>query len=245
MGDSYIAGLLGELISGQLLGGLSLGDGDDDDLGDLVSGRIKQKRAKKALKALERKGYTITAPGGGGGGGSSAQAQLSAIAQHNPALAAQIAAKAQAAAYQMEAGQTGIPQTAGSFLAPSSQRKEPVNLGTATLAIALGSPGVLSVTLQRAMQAEKLVLQAADATLGTDMLFSVGITNAVIGSHNLFSTPGSVGAATSFARDSWETNIMSVPLGQGGSIRVDLIKITATTNATIASGTVFGTGAQG
>ncbi len=244
MGDSYIAGLLGELISGQLLG-------DDDDigdddmggvsLGDLVSGRIKRRRASKAIRKLEAKGYSIQKPGGG----TNAQQQLAQIAAHNPALAAQIAAKAQAAAYQMQAGVTGQPQTAGSFLAPSSQRKEPVNLGTATLAIALGSTGVLSVTLQRAMQAEKLVLQAADATTGADMLFSVGITNAVIGSHNLFSTPGSVGAATSFSRDSWETNIMSVPLGQGGSIRVDLVKITATTNATVASGTVFGTGAQG
>lgn len=235
MGDSYLgdAGLIAELISGQLLSG-------DDGMGYLGDDEVGL-RAKRAMRKLKSKGYNIER-GGGGGGASSNLAQL---AQSNPALAQAVAKQASQQAIQMQVAQSGMPATAGSFLAATGQRKEPVNLGTVTLAITVAATGSLSVTLQRALQTEKLVLQASDSTTGADMLFSVGITNAVIGSHNLFATPGTVGAATAFARDSWETNIMSVPLGQGGSIRVDLQKITATTNTTVCSGTVFGTGAQG
>lgn len=236
--DSYlgdlISGYVAELVSGRHHGYM----GDDDSMGDAELGR----RMRHAKKKLARHGYQVSRGGGGGGGGGQSFEQL---AQSNPAMAHAIAQKAARDAVQMQVAQSGMPATAGPFVAATGQRKEPVNLGTATIAIALASQGVLQVQLQRAMQAEKLVLQASDSTTGADALFSLGIRNAVIGAHNLFNTPGVLGAATAFARDSWETAVMSVPLGQGGSIRVDLEKITATVNTTVASGTVFGTSAQG
>lgn len=194
--------------------GDDLGDLMNDDLGDLIGDDEVGRRRRRVQRVAARHGM-VAMP----------KQQLQAAVQQK---ALQVAS------------QTGVPQTVGGKLASSSQRLELCPVGSATLVAALGSAQTLSVNVQRPIQPYRLILQCADATTGADQLFSVGVTNVVLGAHNLFASPGVVAPATSFGRDAWGTEILTVPMAQGGVIRADFSRIAATANNGVVSAALFG-----
>ena len=188
--------------------------GDDDYMGDVVGDEVGMRR-RRLQRVAHRHGMVVTS-----------KAQLQSMV---------------AKAAENRANQTNIPQSLqGGRLATSSQRLEVLPLGSATLAAAIVGVATLSVNVQRPIQPYRLILQAADATTGVDSLFSVGVNNVVLGAHNLFASPGITAPATGFGRDAWGTEILSVPMLQGGVVRVDLLKLTATANALVVSGLLLG-----
>lgn len=228
--DSLVGDLVAELVAEYL-------EGDDDDyMGEV--GRLRGRRKRR--KADARLGRTVRDRTG-----MSASEVVSSLARTNPFEAANIAKAAEQQAAQLIAQQTGMPQTVGRFVAATGQRKETLHLGFATLAAAATSVQNLQVNVQRGIQTERLILQCADSTTGTDQLFSVGISNVVLGAHNLLATPGVVGAGTAYSRDSFGADIMSVPIGQGGIVRVDFTRIATTANPGVIAGTIVGVSAQG
>lgn len=159
-----------------------------------------------------------------------------------PAQAKQLVARGAEA----KADSSGIPQSLpGGKLATSGQRLEVLPLGSVALAAAVNSTAALIVNVQRTIQPYRLLLQAADVTTGADSLFSVGISNIVLGAHNLFASPGIIAPGTGFGRDAWGTEILSVPMTSGGVVRVDLTHLAATANALVVSGMLLGYSAQG
>lgn len=222
--DSLVGDLVAELVAEYL--------GEDDEVGAMLK-RRKRKQEKHALSRIGRQH------------GMSASEVVASLARTNPAQAAAIATKASQTAAQMIAAETGAPQTVGRYIASSEQRKETLHLGFATLAAAATSVQNLQVNVQRGIQTERLILQCADSTTGADQLFSVGISNVVLGAHNLLATPGVVGAGTAYSRDSFGADIMSVPIGQGGIVRVDFTRIATTANPGVIAGTIVGVSAQG
>jgi hypothetical protein len=227
MSDSLIGDLVSELVSEAIAEAM-----EGDEMGRLRGRRRDRKLGAQARRAL-------------GGGEQSPAAALRQLAAHNPAAAAQVSQQAMNQAAQMLAGQTGIPQSVGPFIAPSSQRIETLHLGSATLAAAAASAISLSQNVQRAIQAQRLIVQCADSTTGADQLFSVGITNVALGAHNLLATPGIAGAATAYGANAWNTDILSVPLGQGGQVQINFTRLAATANPGVVSGVIFGTSAHG
>lgn len=195
---------------GDLVGDI-LGDLVGDDVGDTDEVGARRRRIQRLAR---REGLVVTT-----------RAKATALAQQ--------AAVAQAAA-------TGVPQTVGNKLAASGQRLEVLPLGTAALAAALPSTATLTVNVQRPIQPYRLILQAADVTTGADSLFAVGASNIVLGAHNLFASPGVIAPGTGFSRDAWGTEILSVPMLQGGVVRVDLSKLATTPNALVVSGMLLG-----
>lgn len=206
---------MGDDLIGDILGDI-LGDDDvGDDMGDEVG--IRKKRIKRLAK---RQGMV--------------------------AMSKQDARRLVQAGAEAKANATGIPQSLpGGKLATSGQRLEVLPLGSVALAAALGSTAVLSVNVQRPIQPYRLLLQGSDVTTGADALFSVGVTNIVLGAHNLFASPGIVAPGTGFGRDAWGTEILSIAMAQGGVVRVDLQKLAATANALVVSGLLLGYAAQG
>jgi hypothetical protein len=159
-----------------------------------------------------------------------------------PAQAKQLVAKGA----EMKADSTGVPQSLpNGRLATSGQRLEVLPLGSVALAAGVGTIATLSVNVQRPIQPYRLILQASDVTTGADALYSVGITNCVLGAHNLFASPGIIAPGTGFGRDAWGTEILSVPMAQGGVVRLDLTHLAATANALVISGMLLGYAAQG
>lgn len=224
--DSLVAELVADLMEG-------------DDIGD----EIGRKRGRKAR--IQRAAENLIAKRSGAGGGSSAASTLNALAASNPAAAAHVAQQALQVSAQLQARETGFPQTVGSFLAPSNQRREVLHLGFATLVAAIGSQVTLTQQTQRAVQAERLIVSVADATTGADQLSSVGIFNMTLGAHNLLSAPGIVGSATAYGATSWNADILSVPIGQGGTGQVAFQRIALTANNGVVSAVIFGASAQG
>lgn len=195
----------------------------DDDLGDLIGDLIGDDdvgddevgRRKKRIARIARKHGMVALP-----------------RQKAQALAQQAAVST--------ADRTGIPQTVGNKLASSSQRLEVLPIGSTTLGAAANLTATLSVNVQRPVQPYRLILQCADSTTGTDQLFSVGITNIVLGAHNLYASPGITAPGTGFSRDAWGTEILSVPMMQGGVVRIDLTRLAATANPGVAAAMILG-----
>lgn len=215
MSDSYFMGdIVGDII-GDVLGDDDMGD---DDMGDEV-GRVRRGQRRRMARVARKAGLVTMTP-----------AQARELVQKGA---------------EAKADRTGIPQSlANGKLATSGQRLEVLPLGTTSMAAIIGGTGVLSVNVQRAIQPFRLILQAADVVTGLDMLFSLGTGNIVLGAHNLFASPGVIAPASAFGRDAWGTEILSVPMVQGGVVRVDLTKLTATPNALAVSGLLFGYSAQ-
>ena len=182
----------------------------EDDMGDEVG--MRRRRLQRVAK---RHGMVVTS-----------KAQLAQMVD---------------AAAETRANKSNVPQSiSGGRLASSSQRLEVLPLGSVALAAAVTGVATLSVNVQRPIQPYRMILQAADVTTGVDSLFACGISNVVLGAHNLFASPGIVAPATGFGRDAWGTEILSVPMLQGGVVRVDLLKLAATANGLVVSGLLLG-----
>lgn len=189
----------------------------DDDLGDLLGDDEMGRRRKRVQRVAKRHGM---------------------VAVPKATLQSAISQARQQAVHKANA--TGIPQTIGGKLATSDQRLEVLPLGSVTLALALGSTATLSVNVQRPIQPYRLILQAADITTGADQLFSVGMSNIVLGSHNLYASPGIIAPGTGFGRDAWGTEILSIPMTNGGIVNVQLQRIAAVANNSVVTGMLFG-----
>jgi hypothetical protein len=197
-----------------------MGDDVGDDLGDLIGDLVGDDEvgARRRVQRVAKRHGMVAIP---------------------KAKAAQLQHALQNQAVDRTA-QTGVPTTVGGKLAASSQRLEVLPIGSIALAAAAASTASLSVNVQRPIQPYRLILQCADSTTGADQLFSVGISNIVLGAHNLFASPGVMAPATGFSRDAWGTEILTVPMLQGGVVRVDLQRLAAVANPGVAAAMLLG-----
>ena len=203
-------------VGDDVLGDDVLGDDDIEGMDDVELGR----RARRIARKARRQGMVVM-----------------------PRSTAQQLRQAQQQQAVSQALATGRPVTIDGKLAPSGQRIEVLPLGSTTLGALATDTAQLQVNNQRGFQAVRLVLQAADSTTGANFLFAVGVSDVRIGAHNLYSAPGVVAPATMFSADAWGTDLMTVPLGQGGVVSLSLSKLTVTANALVVSAGLVGFGA--
>lgn len=197
--------------------------GDFDDVGEI--GRKHRHKAKVANRYLSRHG-------------------LVAMPMDQARLASTLARRQAQQQASLYADANGVPMTADDALATTGQR-ELYLPGSAyvSLAAAVNSTAIISVTVQRPIQLHRIILSIVDSTTGADATPSVGVTSILIGVRPIFNAAG-VAPAIAFANNSVGVKILAPAARVGENVTINLIRVATVTNPSTAGAWASGVSAQ-